>query len=126
MNYLEWIDAQINKHQTEIARLTVARSVIEEAGEAIRVNKIPKGLLPKPKPKYVRKFPHGSGASRNMVLAALATLDHAATPGEINAIVMAENKDVTAKALWNALYHLRKKGEVVREGGFYSLPKQAA
>ena len=35
--YIEWIDDQLEFHQTEVARLTIARSVVEEAAAAMEL-----------------------------------------------------------------------------------------
>src|SRR5262245_48286931 len=48
MTHIEWIEQQIKKHQTAIARLTIALEVIAESNRANH----PK---PKPKPKALPK-----------------------------------------------------------------------
>jgi len=119
--YLQWIDQEITRHQTEIARLTVARSVIEEASEAVRP---PPLVLPKPPEKKRRVV----GNTRDHIKEALREIGQPSLPGTITAAVRAKHPDVTRKAIANGLYNARQVGEIVRsDDGLYALaePKPA-
>ena len=115
--YLEWIDDEILRHQTEIARLTVARSVIEEASDKLKRVAAPK-LLAKP----AKKRAYAKGDTRGKIVAVMTEIGRAAKPKEISDLVTEDNPDITAKMVWNALYNARITGQVVRKDGLYSLP----
>ena len=105
MNYLTWIDEQITKYQTEIARLTIARAVIEEAGDIVRHRDKPK-LLTKPKAK-----PN----TRDAITAAMTSIGKPAESKIITAEVLAAHPELTQKSVWNALYNMRISGYVTRD-----------
>lgn len=117
--YVEWIDGEILRHQTEIARLTVARGVIEEASGALKKGPFVQRLLANPSK---RKGSFVKARTRDLCIAALETLGHPATSRQIVAAVLAEHPEATQKALWNGLYNGHRKGAILREGKLYSLP----
>ena len=118
--YIEWIDTQINALQTEIARLTVAREVIVELQDIVRA---PEARLLKPRAPYKkRQGGAGRGASRLRVLAALRTLGQPVKPIAIIEHLDAASDRLERKAIYNALVRMKQEGEVVLDGGLYSLP----
>ena len=102
--YLEWIDQKIHEHQTEIARLTVARSVLEDMPG--HVAKAPRLQLA-PKRKY-----HPTRQQTKVVHQRI--LDHLAEvpmkPIEmLNAMVVGTSKE-ERRPFYNALARLVKEG----------------
>ena len=122
MNYLQWIDEQIAACEKEIARLTIARGVIEQMAETIKVRE--------PNPKTKRGGKIAKGRTRDWILEVMKIMgesgDLPAPSGEISKIVRANHDGLTEKAIWNALYNARTIGAVVRGAdGRYSLPPPA-
>jgi len=115
MNYLLWIDEQINMHQTEIARLMVARGVIEDASADAK----PKAEKVK-KPKMKRTAPRGG--TRAAIFAAMLDIAEPASSKTIANRVHGSHPEVTEKMVWNALYNMRMTKHVLRNGsGLYHL-----
>lgn len=123
MNQLvRWIDEQIDKHQTEIARLMVARSVVEQASDAVAAK--PKAEKPAKKPKVKREaLPRGE--TKHKIIKAMLEIGVPASSLEIFKHVQSQGSDLTQKRIWNTLYTLTDKGEVMRDtmDGSYYLPK---
>ncbi len=122
MNQLiKWIDEQIDKYQTEIARLMVARGVIEQASDAVaaKPSKAEKPAKPKVR-RAATALPRGE--AKHKIIKAMLEIGKPASSQEIFAHM---GGDMTQKRIWNTLYVLKDKGEIERnvDDGNYSLPK---
>jgi hypothetical protein len=126
MNQLvRWIDEQIDKHQTEIARLMVARGVIEQASDAVaaKPSKAEKPAKPKVRRAVTTALPRGE--TKHKIIKALLEIGHPVSSQGIFAHVQSQGSDLTQKRIWNTLYTLKDKGEVERDStsGYYYLPQ---
>ena len=125
MNYLQWIDDQIAGHEREIARLTIARSVVEQASSDVRAHAPKEPKEPKPR-KTKGKFIKGK--TRDAIVDVMKIMrdagDLPAMSSDITKVVRANNEGLTEKAVWNAMYNARATGHIVRDAeGRYDLPK---
>jgi len=121
MNYLQWIDDQIAGHEREIARLTIARGVVEQASSDVRAH-APK----EPKPKKA-KGRFIKGKTRDAIVDVMKIMrdagDLPAMSADITKVVRANHEGLTEKAVWNAMYNARATGHIVRDtAGRYDLP----
>ena len=114
--YLDWIEDKINRHQTEIARLTIAREVVIEAAKTFKLLE-PKQLpSPPPGEKPKRRSPRPP-LPREEVLQLLTERGPLTSREVVNALNAEE------KQTWNALYHMRKSGAIRRlDDGRYAMP----
>jgi hypothetical protein len=127
--YLEWIDNQLEYHQTEVARLTIARGVVEEAAAALDIirhkpeKKIPSlQIAQEKKPKSTVKRVFDGEQWRTKVLKFLAENG----PHDSNALIEAfdagHSKQEKQK-IYNTVSKLRLDGILVKsEDGVYSVP----
>jgi hypothetical protein len=112
-SYIDWIDAEIDQHQRAIAKLTIAREVIEQARKLMTPEE-PK-RLPKPQPEKIKRQSPRPSLPRQQILALLAERGPL-TSGDITRAFPVFDQ----KQLWNALYHMRKNGSISRnEKGYY-------
>ena len=117
-SYMDWINHEIDKHQREIAKLTLAADVIERASKELGreyASAKPQPVKPvKPRVTRVSRY-----EARNQVLQILA--DGPKVSGDLSVAIV--GKDGDRKPVQNALYHLRINGQIVRDTeGRYSLP----
>jgi hypothetical protein len=121
MNYLDWIDQQIDKHQRLVAKYTLARQVLEEANKALHPPK------PKPKPKQlthsrVADDDESGETIRQAVLDELtkngpqnsgSVIDHMGMGGDMK----------RKQKIYNALSQMRLAGQLDKSAtGIYSIP----
>ena len=118
--YLEWIDQKILEHQTEIARLTVARSVLEDMP----------GLRLQGKVEREKKRQHHPtrAESKGVRMEILGVLQKTMPPvgGKpieiLNALGVGTGK-ADRRPYYNALSRMEKDGAVIRSAdGLYALP----
>lgn len=123
--YIEWIDSQLEFHQTEVARLTIARGVVEEAATALDIMRHKPKAEPKP-PKAPKTQPvtrvNEGDMWRTKIISHLA--EHG--PHDSNALIEAfglSGKQGRQK-VYNAVSKMRIDGLLDKtEEGVYSLPR---
>lgn len=120
--YIEWIDQQLEHHQREVARLTIAREVVVEAAAALapKPEKKPRvfvSILPKKEKKPKVK----SDVRENMV--EMIKNVGPVTAGMAIDLYSAKNKQ-ERQQVYNALSTLRLAGKLIKDdkSGIYSLP----
>jgi hypothetical protein len=125
--YLDWLDAKILEHQTEVARLTVARDVILEMPARRIEGAVARG---EPTPAKKRQSTrHESRAVRTEILGALGNLPPAgAKPIEILHALGIGSGKAERRPYYNALSRLERDGAVIKrvlvagQGNVYALP----
>jgi hypothetical protein len=119
--YLEWIDQKILEHQTEIARLTVARSVLEDM-PGLRLQ----GQVERAKPLKKKRQPSRAESS-TVRLSIINVLKQFGTQGAkpiaiINLLGIGPGKD-ERRPIYNAISRMEKDGALVKAvDGTYGLP----
>lgn len=109
MNYLEWVDQQIEFHEKEIARLMIARGVIEQAASTLS------NIALATKRKQLAKPGMKRGDTRKHITDALLAIGRPATSREIIGAVRAKHANVSDKMVWNTLYHMRSLGVIEKD-----------
>ena len=125
MSYLEWIEMQMAIHEKKIAALTIARDVIIEMQQ--KASPDDSKAPPKSKAKAIRRKQLRNAAEvRGRIVEALTTLGKSSAMSEITDYICTRAPDIAPKRIWNSVYQMRVKGDLVRdERGRYSLPASA-
>lgn len=125
MNYLEWVDNEIDQLQRAIVRLTIAREVIVSANKALS----PKNRVELGKKK--QKVARGPRIERKTAAQVrghiiVATDQNWLTPRQIVASVRQDIPDIRDKTVWSQLFLMRKSGMLIRnaEGEYCSTLKE--
>lgn len=118
--YLEWIDQKIHEHQTEIARLTVARQVLGE------MPGLQQPRLSKPRIKTSRHPTRGeSRAVQQHVINWIGANPGAKPIDMLNGLGVAVDK-AARRPFYNAMTRLMKEGALIRDDdGRYSLAAES-
>ena len=110
-SYIDWLESQIDHHQREVAKFTIARDVYLEAPKA---QKVTPAKAKSPVKRNTKQAPE----VRENILSALRHLDRPATSREIIEAMLQPFPD---KTIWNNLYQLQRKNIVLKDGQFYSM-----
>jgi hypothetical protein len=125
MNYLEWVDREIDKLQREIVKLTLAREVIVNANKALApLNRV---KLDKPVKKRAPKQARlDASRVRGIIMEVCGNARLA--PKAIYAHVHAQMPEVTEKNVWNHLWRLKQDGRlnVTKEGYMVAIKAEQA